>query len=574
MQEVVVASLLEGRSLALRAPTGSGKTLAYVLPLLTRALASRRALEAAGARASELPVPVVVVAPSQELAVQVARVGRSLLPPEASSLLVQQAIGSASLWRQRQALKTTKPLLLAGTPGRLADLSREGALPTHKTSSLVLDEADALLSPRFAEDLKRLTAHVGARVEGGRQTVLVSASLGQAALLKARRMKAEKESPGPARIKLASPFESDGAFVCVAASYRGRAERVQVGAAFDAKGGIKGGEALEGELPKQSSQDSTRRSSAPSPSTPVLRASLPPTLSHLAFEVPARHAADGVRRALNALGSRRALVFLNRPRQLKDVQAKLASRGMAAGALHGDLSSAERRQVVRAFQNGKLRALLVSDVAARGLDVSGCDAVVNADLPANATAYAHRGGRTGRFGAPGTVVTLVPAGAERHLERLGRGLGLRIPLKELKGGEFSERESSESKRDGQAWTREADDRDGRPGKQERPMVKPSSKSGGTAPREGRRDGRPAPLAAAQVSERGRRVGSRGRMEEEDPWGGPALSGAEEPPLSRRLAADRAFGRPRRHERPQVRNSRRPQFRETRRESGREGRRER
>ena len=63
-----------------------------------------------------------------------------------------------------------------------------------------------------------------------------------------------------------------------------------------------------------------------------------------------------------------------------------------------------RQAVLREFGNGTLRALVVSDVAARGLDLPGCDAVINLELPSDAAHYAHRAGRTGRAGRSGTAL--------------------------------------------------------------------------------------------------------------------------------------------------------------------------
>lgn len=116
-----------------------------------------------------------------------------------------------------------------------------------------------------------------------------------------------------------------------------------------------------------------------------------------------RHRVDQLRRAIYALDSQRALVFLNFGRRLDDTAAKLSARGMPVGALHGELSKGERNAVLTAFRTGRLRALLVTDLAARGLDVPECDAVFNLELPTDGTHYAHRAGRTGRLGRPGIV---------------------------------------------------------------------------------------------------------------------------------------------------------------------------
>ena len=71
------------------------------------------------------------------------------------------------------------------------------------------------------------------------------------------------------------------------------------------------------------------------------------------------------------------------------------------GCLHGDLPKLKRQAILANFRAGRYRALLVSDVASRGLDVADCDVVFNLELPSSAAHYAHRAGRTGRMGAEG-----------------------------------------------------------------------------------------------------------------------------------------------------------------------------
>jgi superfamily II DNA/RNA helicase len=145
---------------------------------------------------------------------------------------------------------------------------------------------------------------------------------------------------------------------------------------------------------------------------------------------------DVLRRALHALNAQRALVFLNYGRRLADAAAKLGARGMAVGALHGGMSKAERGGTLAAFRAGKLRCLLVSDLAARGLDVPECDAVFNLELPSDGVHYAHRAGRTARAGRPGVVVTLVEPREAFVLQKFEKQLGVAIQEAKLGGGEL------------------------------------------------------------------------------------------------------------------------------------------
>lgn len=83
---------------------------------------------------------------------------------------------------------------------------------------------------------------------------------------------------------------------------------------------------------------------------------------------------------------------------MQDTKYKLEVHKMSVGTLSGDMGKTERANVLRQFARGDFRALIVSDVAARGLDLPDCDAVINLELPSDASHYAHRAGRTGRAG--------------------------------------------------------------------------------------------------------------------------------------------------------------------------------
>src|SRR6185312_14842361 len=85
----------------------------------------------------------------------------------------------------------------------------------------------------------------------------------------------------------------------------------------------------------------------------------------------------------------------------------LKSRGYEADWLNGDLPQSDRERVMQATREGKLRFLVATDVAARGIDISHLTHVINADFPESAEQYVHRTGRTGRAGRTGTAIALV-----------------------------------------------------------------------------------------------------------------------------------------------------------------------
>ncbi|MCL2051550.1 MAG: DEAD/DEAH box helicase [Lachnospiraceae bacterium] len=118
---------------------------------------------------------------------------------------------------------------------------------------------------------------------------------------------------------------------------------------------------------------------------------------------------------------KRTLVFCNTKRMVDSLSEELKGRGYQAEGLHGDLSQNMRDNVMSMFRNGTCQILIATDVAARGLDITGVDAVFNYDVPEDIEYYVHRIGRTGRAGRKGRSFTLV-SGREiykiRDIERI------------------------------------------------------------------------------------------------------------------------------------------------------------
>jgi ATP-dependent RNA helicase RhlE len=110
----------------------------------------------------------------------------------------------------------------------------------------------------------------------------------------------------------------------------------------------------------------------------------------------------------------RALIFTRTKRGADRVARHLETAGIEAAAIHGDKSQGQRERALAAFKAGEVRALVATDIAARGIDIDAVTHVVNYDLPYVAEAYVHRIGRTARAGAAGIAVSLV-ADDERNL---------------------------------------------------------------------------------------------------------------------------------------------------------------
>jgi len=104
-----------------------------------------------------------------------------------------------------------------------------------------------------------------------------------------------------------------------------------------------------------------------------------------------------------------ALVFCNTKRRVDRTVRDLQARGYRADGLHGDMTQSRRDSAMKRFRSGQTRILVATDVAARGLDVDGIEAVINYDLPQDEQHYIHRIGRTARMGRSGRAFTLVLA---------------------------------------------------------------------------------------------------------------------------------------------------------------------
>jgi ATP-dependent RNA helicase RhlE len=112
----------------------------------------------------------------------------------------------------------------------------------------------------------------------------------------------------------------------------------------------------------------------------------------------------------------RCLVFTKTKHGADKVAAYLEAGGVEAGAIHGNKSQPQRERTLAAFKAGKLRVLVATDIAARGIDVDGVSHVIQFELPNVPEAYVHRIGRTARAGAGGSAISLV-ADDERNLLR-------------------------------------------------------------------------------------------------------------------------------------------------------------
>lgn len=153
-----------------------------------------------------------------------------------------------------------------------------------------------------------------------------------------------------------------------------------------------------------------------------------------AFEVSGMQKPDALRQLLYQEKGR-TLVFARTKRGTERLAKQLARDGFATAMIHGDRSQAQRTAALSSFEEGRIKVLVATDLAARGLHVQDIMHVINYDLPALPEDFIHRVGRTGRAGADGLASTLVSGAEVFELRSIERALKLHIKRKEFVPGD-------------------------------------------------------------------------------------------------------------------------------------------
>jgi ATP-dependent RNA helicase RhlE len=261
--------------------------------------------------------------------------------------------------------------VIVATPGRLLDLAGRNAIQLDGVDVLVLDEADRLLDEGFADELARLTALLPAQ----RQSLFFSATFPPAV-------------QGLAQALLREPVRVNAPAASAADASAGRFEAASA-----------------------------------------------PAIDQRAVVVDAAQRTPLLRHLIEKAAWPRVLVFVATRYASEHVAEKLRRAGLAAAAFHGDLSQGARKRVLAELNSGKLRVMLATDMAARGLHIPGLPVVVNYDLPRSAVDYTHRIGRTARAGAAGLAVSFVSAASEAHFRLIEKRQGQRVPRERIEGFE-------------------------------------------------------------------------------------------------------------------------------------------
>jgi ATP-dependent RNA helicase DeaD len=158
-------------------------------------------------------------------------------------------------------------------------------------------------------------------------------------------------------------------------------------------------------------------------------------VAHELYVVSSKNTYEAMRRILDFNPDMYGIVFCRTRRETQSIAEQLVNDGYRAEAIHGDLSQAQRDDVMKRFRNKSLNVMVATDVAARGIDVNDLTHVINVNIPDDPEVYVHRSGRTGRAGASGISLVITHGRNMRKVKNLERIIGKTFETKMVPSGE-------------------------------------------------------------------------------------------------------------------------------------------
>jgi len=383
IQRKAIPLILDGRDVVGMARTGSGKTAAFVIPLVQRLKAHSAKI---GARA-------IVLSPSRELALQTLKVVKEL--GRGSDLRTILLVGGDSLEDQFSAM-TSNPDIIIATPGRFLHLKVEMNLDLSSIEYAVFDEADRLFEMGFAAQLSEILHGF----PSARQTLLFSATLPKSLVEFAR---AGLQEPKLVRLDAESKVSPDleSAFLTV-------------------KSGDKEGALLHllQDIIKVPLAPTDQRQTAENGDKPSKK----------------RKRSESTNGGGAILGAHSTIIFAATKYHVQYLSDLLKLSGYAVSYVYGDLDQSARKMQVETFRSGATTLLVVTDVAARGIDIPVISNVINYDFPSSPKIFVHRVGRTARAGRNGWSYSLVRDADVPYMLDLQLFLSRRLVIGRSHGG--------------------------------------------------------------------------------------------------------------------------------------------
>jgi superfamily II DNA/RNA helicase len=147
------------------------------------------------------------------------------------------------------------------------------------------------------------------------------------------------------------------------------------------------------------------------------------SISHAFYQVDQKSKTPLLKKILQGKEVATAIVFTRTKHKAKNLARQLQNAGFKATSLQGNLSQQKRKQALDGFKNGTYNIMVATDIAARGIDVSGISHVINFDMPSTAETYTHRTGRTGRASCTGEAFTFAAPDDYKMIKALERSFG-------------------------------------------------------------------------------------------------------------------------------------------------------
>ena len=166
---------------------------------------------------------------------------------------------------------------------------------------------------------------------------------------------------------------------------------------------------------------------------------IPEGVKHLYFEVEQRKKVDIFRKIINAINPEKSIVFVDPSPDIEIITEKLKYHKISAESLHGNNIKFDRKNTLKDFRSGKLKFLVASDIASRGLDIEGVTHIFNFNLQNDVQSYVHRVGRTARNGKDGVVISLLNPKELEILTHNARKLGINLIACNVYKGEIKEK---------------------------------------------------------------------------------------------------------------------------------------
>jgi ATP-dependent RNA helicase DDX54/DBP10 len=383
IQRKTIPLLLNDKDVVGMARTGSGKTAAFVIPMIEKLKAHSPKV---GARA-------LIMSPSRELALQTLSVVKEL--GKGTDLRSVLLVGGDSLEEQFSAMASNPDIVIA-TPGRFLHLKVEMNLDLQSIRYAVFDEADRLFEMGFAAQLTEILY----ALPSSRQTLLFSATLPKSLVEFAR---AGLQEPSLIRLDADSKVSPDlqSAFFTVKSSEK---EGALLHLLQDVIGVPTGSQLLSAEGEQKGSKKRKRSEN------------------------------EGSTKGVSNEHS--TIVFAATKHHVEYLANLLKAAGYAVSYVYGSLDQTARKEQVQAFRSHQSNILVVTDVAARGIDIPILANVINYDFPSQPKIYVHRVGRTARAGQKGWSYSFVRDADAPYLLDLQLFLGRKLIVGRSAGSNF------------------------------------------------------------------------------------------------------------------------------------------